>query len=188
MRTNVYMFVVLLAIATQACNSFSKKESNYAVVNLNRDDKTFLALKDTAQSHILQFTNSLKQHGGDTANYTFITKSDFEESGTHEHMWSRVYTVDNHLLKGELIDSAFNLKRIKIYDKVELKVNEVEDWVITTMFISKRLVGFLINIWKVNNSFEVLAMSLSKDAPRYRKGLLCGQRQVTKQYFPPRCP
>jgi len=142
MRMKSYLLFVLLVAAFQACKSSSKKEGDFAIVNLKRDDKTFLVLKDTAQKHITQFTDSLKQHGSDTANYTFIAKSDFEENGTHEHMWSRLYTINNDVLKGELIDSAFNLKRIKVYDKVEIKLKEVEDWVIYDNAHKQKLGGY----------------------------------------------
>jgi len=143
MQTKSYLLiVVLLATAFQACKNSSKKESNFAMVKLEKDDKTFLALKDTAQQHITLFTSSLKQHGASTNNYTFITKSDFEENGIHEHMWSRVYTIDNNVLKGELIDSAFNLKHIKMHDKVEIKLNDVEDWVIYDRVNRQKLGGY----------------------------------------------
>ena len=143
MKTKSYILLItLLAVAFQACKNSSKKEGDFAMVNLAEDDKTFLALKDTAQKHIPEFANSLKLHGSDTANYTFIAKSDFEENGTHEHMWSRLYTIDNNVLKGELIDSAFNLKRIKLYDKVEIKLKEVEDWIVYDNVHKQKLGGY----------------------------------------------
>jgi uncharacterized protein YegJ (DUF2314 family) len=130
MKKCILLFMMPLA-ALQACSHSKKdKDSKYEIVNLNKDDRTFLALKDTAQAHINEFTESLLKHAADTGNYRFITKSDFEENGGHEHMWSQVSFLKDGTLQGTLIDSPFNIKRIKTYDGVAIKIKDVEDWVI----------------------------------------------------------
>lgn len=117
-------------MAMQACKQPAKKESDYGVVHLTKDDSVFLALKDTAQAHIKEFTDSLKLHVTDADNYHFIVKSDYLDGDKHEHMWSEVHAFNNNLLEGILIDSPFYLKNIKLEDKVKVKLNDVEDWVI----------------------------------------------------------
>jgi uncharacterized protein YegJ (DUF2314 family) len=120
----------LALLAIQACKQPAKKEANFSVVNLKNDDKIFLALKDTAQAHIQEFTCSLKLHAADADNYNFIVKSDFADGEKHEHMWSQINVLQGNLLAGILIDSPFYLKNIKLNDRVKVKLNEVEDWVI----------------------------------------------------------
>jgi uncharacterized protein YegJ (DUF2314 family) len=120
----------LAFLAIQACKQPAKKEDNFTVVNLKNDDSVFLALKDTAQYHLKEFTDSLKLHGTDADNYHFIVKSDFADGEKHEHMWSQVNVLQGAMLEGVLIDSPFYLKSIKLNDKVKIDLNEVEDWVI----------------------------------------------------------
>jgi uncharacterized protein YegJ (DUF2314 family) len=126
-----YLLILMITIAAmESCKSPEKKEKNYAIVNLSKDDRMFLALKDTAQKHISEFTDSLKRHGSDEENYRFIVKSDFAENGIHEHMWSQVSSLKGGRLQGMLVDSPFNIKKMKTYDKVNVILNDVEDWVI----------------------------------------------------------
>lgn len=129
MRTHL-IIAGLALLAIQACKQPAKKEDNFTVVNLKDDDKIFLALKDTAQYHLKEFTQSLKLHGTDVDNFNFIVKSDFADGEKHEHMWSEVNALENGFLEGVIIDSPFYLKNIKLNDKVKVKLGDVEDWVI----------------------------------------------------------
>jgi uncharacterized protein YegJ (DUF2314 family) len=129
MRTHL-IIAGLALLAIQACKQPAKKEDNFTVVNLKDDDSIFLALKDTAQYHLKEFTDSLKLHGNDADNYHFIVKSDFADGEKHEHMWSQVNSLESGSLGGVLIDSPFYLKNIKLNDRVKIKLGDVEDWVI----------------------------------------------------------
>lgn len=129
MRTHL-IIAGLALLAIQACKQPAKKEDNFTVVNLKDDDSIFLALKDTAQHHIKEFTDSLKLHVTDADNYNFIVKSDYLDGEKHEHMWSEVHAFNNNLLEGVMIDSPFYLKNIKLNDRVKVKLDDVEDWVI----------------------------------------------------------
>lgn len=141
MKSYIILLGVMLVVL-QACNQSAKKTEKYAVVNLDSDDKVFLALKDTAQAHINEFTDSLMRHYSDKENYEFIVKSDFSEGKTHEHMWSEVHLLKNDSLTGVLIDSPFNIKNIKTNDEVRIKLNDVEDWSVYDKVHNRRIGGY----------------------------------------------
>jgi uncharacterized protein YegJ (DUF2314 family) len=124
----IYVALIFLLICASACQNKSKSEKKYDVVPLPKDDSNFLALKDTAQAHLQTFIDSLNIHGNETKNYRFGVKSDFVENGIHEHMWSQILKYDEGCFKGIFIDSAFNLKHIKIGDKVSINRKAIEDW------------------------------------------------------------
>ncbi|HEY2583360.1 MAG TPA: DUF2314 domain-containing protein [Mucilaginibacter sp.] len=121
-------FVLLLICLQGLCQNNNNNSKNYSAVPLVRDDSTFLALKDTAQAHLQTFLDSLKIHGRDTLNYQFSVKSDFVENDIHEHMWSLILSYDNSDFKGFFIDSAFDIKNIKTWDKVVIHKMDIEDW------------------------------------------------------------
>ncbi|HEY9003083.1 MAG TPA: DUF2314 domain-containing protein [Mucilaginibacter sp.] len=88
---------------------------------MEKEDQTFLRLKDTAQKHLSTFINELARHGKDYHKIRFIVKSDFVQNGSHEHMWSRIFEYKNGVFTGVFIDSAFTVKNIKMGDKVSIK-------------------------------------------------------------------
>lgn len=119
-------YLILFLIVMAACNNHSKSKE-YKIVALTKDDSTFLALKDTAQVHLLTFVNIVKLHGKDKK-YKLAVKSDFVEKGVHEHMWSRIYEYNNGVFKGEFADSAIDLKNIKFGNAVSISQDGIEDW------------------------------------------------------------
>ncbi|MCC8409718.1 DUF2314 domain-containing protein [Mucilaginibacter sp. UR6-1] len=124
---------IVLAIACVitfiACQQPAKQSEKYKLAELEREDKQFLALKDTAQNHINEFVTGLEKNKLDT-NYRFMVKSDFIEGQTHEHMWSVILNFKENKFYGLLADSAYNLKNIKTGDKVIIHKEDVEDWAI----------------------------------------------------------
>jgi len=109
----------------------------YSSVSLSKEDKIFLALKDTAQKHLQVFIESVNKHGHDFRNYEFHVKSDFVQNGLHEHMWSKVYEYKDGVFKGVFIDSAFTVKNVKMGDKVMIRRGLVEDWSIHDVVSNK---------------------------------------------------
>ncbi len=129
MRTVLSILLVIIGI-----KSFGQTKpynnANYQSVKLEKNDKEFLRLKDSAQKHLPEFLDLLKKHGSDLDNYRFVVKSEFVEKEEHEHMWSQVVGYNNEILKGVFIDSAFTLKDIKTGDTVSIKKASVEDWAV----------------------------------------------------------
>jgi uncharacterized protein YegJ (DUF2314 family) len=116
----------------------------YSSVHLDKDNKIFLALKDTSQKHLTLFISNLNKYGKDYKTYRFVVKSDFVQNGNHEHMWSRIFQYKDWVFKGVFIDSAFTVKTIKMGDRVSIKKAEIEDWTIDNALTRKSLGGFSI--------------------------------------------
>lgn len=125
------LFLLLVVISARSFGQTKvEKDVKYQSVNLKKDDKEFLRLKDTAQKHIPEFLDLLKKHGADYENYRFVVKSDFVEDTDHEHMWSQIVGYSNNIFKAIFIDSPFKLKNIKNGDKIAIKKTNVEDWAV----------------------------------------------------------
>lgn len=125
------LFLLLIMISIRSFGQIkTEKNVKYQSVNLKKDDKEFLRLKDTAQKHIPEFLDLLKKHGADYENYRFVVKSDFVEDTDHEHMWSQIVGYSNNIFKAIFIDSPFKLKNIKNGDKIAIKKTNVEDWAV----------------------------------------------------------
>ncbi|WP_177183911.1 DUF2314 domain-containing protein [Mucilaginibacter sp. OK283] len=125
------LFLLLVLISAQSFGQTKvEKDVKYQSVRLKKDDAEFLKLKDTAQKHMPEFLDMLKEHGADYNNYRFIVKSDFVEDTNHEHMWSQIVGYSNGVFRAVFIDSPFNLKKIKNGDKIAIKKTNVEDWAV----------------------------------------------------------
>ncbi|HVW96672.1 MAG TPA: DUF2314 domain-containing protein [Mucilaginibacter sp.] len=123
------LFILMIGYPVVAfCQRKVENDTVYQSVKLDKNDRIFLALKDSAQKYLPGFIKRLNSHGKDVDNYRFTIKSDFVENGTHEHMWSRVFEFDGTAFKGVFIDSPFEIHNIKIGDKVSIKSGDVEDW------------------------------------------------------------
>ncbi len=132
------MSVILLL----GCKMHHKNNSEYKSVDLEKDDPSFLALKDTAQAHMKLFVDSVNAHGHDIKQYIFALKSDYVDKGTHEHMWSRIFSYQNGVFKGVFADSAYRLKNIKFDDSVSVKTEDVEDWSVHNSATHKTIGNF----------------------------------------------
>jgi len=119
------LFSILLL--TSACNNNHSSVSQ--VTALPKDDQGFLALKDTAQTHLNIFIDSLKKYAKDS-NYRFLIKSDFYDGTNHEHMWSEITDYKANGFKAMFADSAYMVKNIKQGDTLTIKRKDVEDWTI----------------------------------------------------------
>ncbi|OOQ58050.1 DUF2314 domain-containing protein [Mucilaginibacter pedocola] len=129
MKNILLLLIVLYAPAALCQHRKVKNDTLYKSVHLEKGDRTFLALKDTAQKHLPQFINAVKKFGHDKK-YRLVVKSDFVENGEHEHMWSQIYDYEKGTLKGIFIDSPFELKNIKTGQRLSIKATGVEDWAI----------------------------------------------------------
>ncbi len=126
------------------CQTIRNDSMEYSSVHLDKDDKIFLALKDTAQKHLPLFISNLNKYGKDYKTYRFVVKSDFVQNGNHEHMWSRIFQYKDGVFKGVFIDSAFTVKDIKMGDRVVIKKEAIEDWSIDNAITGKSEGGFSI--------------------------------------------
>ncbi|WP_448700009.1 DUF2314 domain-containing protein [Mucilaginibacter sp. AW1-3] len=124
-----------------SCQSKKTDDKNKFVVGLEKNDSTFLALKDTAQSYLNVFIDSIRIHGTNKK-FRFAVKSDFVENNTHEHMWSQVNQYHNGKFEGVFIDSAYQIKNIKPGDAVVIPESAIEDWSIYDLKRNVRIGDF----------------------------------------------
>jgi uncharacterized protein YegJ (DUF2314 family) len=135
MMKNLLKACALSMLVLAACNQSQKntnendKKENASVVQLKTDDEKIAAFKDTAQTKLHIFLDSLKPHALDS-NYRFLVKSDFVEGNSHEHMWSVVYKYADGKFTGIFADSAIVLKKLKIGAPVLINQKDIEDWAI----------------------------------------------------------
>lgn len=142
MKRYILILFYTCVVFKAAAQTVRNDSMEYSSVKLEKDDKVFLALKDTAQKHLQVFINDLNKHGKDGKNYRFGIKSDFVQNGKHEHMWSRIYEYKNGVFKGVFIDSAFTVKNIKMGDKVAINRTAIEDWAIDNLINGETLGNF----------------------------------------------
>jgi len=136
---SVFLSIWILTASAQQANIVPSKR-NPAAVKLEKDDAKLLALKSMAQAQLGEFVDSLTKYKNDD-NYRFIIKSDFHDGVNHEHMWTAIFKYTHGVFGGLLLDSAFVLKNIRKGDKVFIKKEDVEDWVIYDS-IHKTQIGY----------------------------------------------
>jgi uncharacterized protein YegJ (DUF2314 family) len=138
---NKYLFFfILISVIFTGCKNQSNQSKNYQSVPLPINDSTFIALKDTAQSHINVFIDSLNVHSKQLKKYNFLVKSDFVDGNEHEHMWSWIFNYKNGVFNGVFADSAYKIKNIKYMDTVAIPKKDVEDWFIKS-FVTGKITG-----------------------------------------------
>lgn len=134
-----YLLIWILAAAAQQ-SLIAHSKRNPTAVKLEQQDATFLAFKKIAQAQLGEFIDSLSKHNNDE-NYHFIIKSDLSDGLNHEHMWTAIFKYDHGVFGGLLVDSAFKLKNIKKGDKIFIRQENVEDWIIYDA-IHKKQTGY----------------------------------------------
>jgi uncharacterized protein YegJ (DUF2314 family) len=125
----IYNFLFVLLIIA-ACNS--KKTSD----NWDKENTRNVAVKDTtylnsialAKQNLPIFIDSLKRRGKN--HYDFYIKSRYSEGKNVEHLWFVVDTLKIQTFVGILDNVPLNLRNIKLHDKLDIKINDVEDWII----------------------------------------------------------
>lgn len=142
MKNGFFILVCVFVAFKAAAQTVRSDSMEYSSVKLEKDDKVFLALKDTAQKYLQVFISGVNKHGREAKNYRFLIKSDFVQNGHHEHMWSRIYEYKNGIFKGTFIDSAFTVKNIKMGNKVAINRNAIEDWAIDNLISGQTSGGF----------------------------------------------
>lgn len=77
---------LLLACVITSCHNEPDRiyDADKGITGLQKDDPTFLALKDTAQAYMQDFITSVELHSVDT-HYYHIVKSEYAEMDTYEH-------------------------------------------------------------------------------------------------------
>ncbi len=97
---------------------------NIAEVRPN-DPRMQTAMKD-ARDHWSEFAMAFMDKADD--NEDFAIKKSFDMKGGTEHMWVQVTYLNGDAISGILVDEPEGDVEIKVGDKVECLVSDVEDW------------------------------------------------------------
>lgn len=68
----------------------------------------------------------------------FAVKSPFSESSQVEHMWIEVTSIQGESIAGTLANEPGIITKLKLGDRVNIHVNEIEDWIISD---GERMIG-----------------------------------------------
>ena len=97
-----------------------------AVLSVDQDPRLKAAEAD-ARNRFSEFTTTfLNGTGAD-----FAVKAHLVANGASEHIWVRVKSIQGNRISGELGNKPVNLAEMTLGSKVELELNQVEDWMFT---------------------------------------------------------
>jgi len=122
-----------------------KKQTEGAVdtvVSLSADDASLMAYKDKAQKELQYLIDFMSDHEKDDELFRYAVKADFVEDGHSEHMWVQVNEFkDGHFL-GLLANEPNTIKSIKYRDKLTVKRDDVEDWILQDFLTHTKVGGY----------------------------------------------
>lgn len=104
--------------------NWDEKNTRYVAV----EDTIYLNAISLAKQNLHVFIDSLENQRSN--NYDFYIKSKYSDGKNTEHLWFIVETFKEKTFVGILDNAPLNLKNIKLADKLDIKIEEVEDWII----------------------------------------------------------
>lgn len=96
------------------------------VLNVADDDPDLLAGKAEARERLPEFIDAFRRKDGEH----FSIKAPVSAGGRTEHIWITVDRVDDEEVGGVLGNEPVNLGGMKLGDRVEVPISDVEDWVV----------------------------------------------------------
>ncbi|MDD4993763.1 MAG: DUF2314 domain-containing protein [Paludibacter sp.] len=145
MRKTTFL-LLLICLVTLSC----KHKTNQAIdpiINAEANDKELEKAKTEALKRFDYFIESLKKHAADTA-YMYSLKIDFVENDQHEHMWVNITKMENDTFVGILGNEPQIIKNYKFGDKVIIKKEQVEDWILYNSITKKMEGGYSIEVFQ----------------------------------------
>lgn len=123
--------IICLFVALTMFNCKEKIVENWDQENtrdVTVNDVTYLKAIEKAKENLPQFIDLLKSE--EKNRYDFYIKAKFSESINTEHLWFVVDTLKGKRFSATLDNVPLNLKNIKLNDKVEIQISDIEDWII----------------------------------------------------------
>ena len=116
--------------------------ANPPVLQIDDQDPDLLAGKAEARRRLPEFLDAFKRKDGEM----FSVKAPVTAGGRTEHIWIEVDQADEDRIGGKLGNEPVNLGGMKIGDRVDVAISEVEDWVVVrggapTGLFTSRTVG-----------------------------------------------
>jgi uncharacterized protein YegJ (DUF2314 family) len=99
---------------------------NPPVLRLDDQDPKLLAAKEEARRRFPEFLDAFKRKDGEM----FSVKAPVTAGGRTEHIWIDVDHVDDDRIGGKLGNEPVDLGPMKIGDRVDVAISEIEDWVV----------------------------------------------------------
>ena len=118
------------------------KKSTDKIVSLSIDDTLLKKYKDTAQSQLDYLIKFMSEHDKDDTLFRYAVKSNFQEEGQNEHMWTQVDEFKNDYFIGRLANEPSTIKQIKYGDAVKVYRLDVEDWILQDFLTNTEVGGF----------------------------------------------
>jgi uncharacterized protein YegJ (DUF2314 family) len=112
------------------------------VVSLSADDTSLKAYKDKAQKELQYLIDFMNDHEKDDELFRYAVKADFVEDGHSEHMWVQVNEIKDGYFFGQLANEPNTIKNIKYGDKVTVKRDDVEDWILQDFLTHTKVGGY----------------------------------------------
>jgi len=142
----VLILILLLLLGTLAMlsklkywiNKFRKKTVDTGTTYVEQDDASIQKLKEKAQAELPYLIEFMQEHHPDEWLYHkpnkelfhYYVKSGFLEDDVCEHMWSKVDAYKDGIFSGELANDPNNIEQLKAGDKVLVKSEDIEDWIL----------------------------------------------------------
>ncbi|WP_162927076.1 DUF2314 domain-containing protein [Flavobacterium psychrotrophum] len=124
------IFLILLTFVIE-CNP-QKRSVNWDrenVVTVNVNDSTYTNAEKLAQKNMSTFIdmlNNRKKNG-----YKFNVSARYTEDEKSETMWFTVLSIEGNTFNTKLNNVPFNLKTIKLGDKIKIPKESVRDWIVS---------------------------------------------------------
>jgi uncharacterized protein YegJ (DUF2314 family) len=125
---------------------FKKKKSVEKIedktANLSEDDISLKAFKERAQEGLQYLIDFMEAHEKDDELFKYAVKADFIEDGKSEHMWVQVNEFKDGQFLGKLANTPNTIKALKYGDRVDVKREDVEDWILRDDLTNTKVGGF----------------------------------------------
>lgn len=106
-----------------------RKQQDEMLVFIEEDNPKVLKAKQEAQASLDDFINKFKNRS-QLGLETYSIKTFFGEGENTEHMWVRVNSYQDRIFYELLANTPYVVTDLHMYDEVEVKRVDIEDWVI----------------------------------------------------------
>ena len=118
------------------------KEAADKVVGLSAKDASLQAYKDSAQKELQYLIDFMNDHEKNDELFRYAVKADFVEGDHSEHMWVQVTEFKDGHFFGRLANEPHTIKAIKYGQRVTVKRDNVEDWILQDFLTNTKVGGY----------------------------------------------
>lgn len=135
LRNLAFLSVLVLCVSCSSIKGDSGKtvyrDGQPAATHVPDGDPEMAAAEATARESLPEFIAELKKElAKPTTQLEFSIKTAFPHDDSFEHMWVDVERFENGVFHGTLGNEPLYVKNLKVGDAVQVKQDEIEDWII----------------------------------------------------------